>query len=190
MNSLTQTQLALDTSKENLETLISSIKAGKQLLKNKNSLNDTAYSELQKQIETNLKHTVYDTRERNRFSHEKSLTTVSFSPDNKLIASASVDGMVKLWFPNGKLYKTLNKHKSDVNDIVFSRDGKLIATASSDKTINIWSREGELIKTLVDNDKLLSLSFSPDSRLIATASNSHVIKIWQVSDGKILNIFY
>ena len=188
LNSLTQTQLALDTSKENLETLISSIKAGKQLLKNKNSLNDTAYSELQKQIETNLKHTVYDTRERNRFSHEKSLTTVSFSPDNKLIASASVDGMVKLWFPNGKLYKTLNKHKSDVNDIVFSRDGKLIATASSDKTINIWSREGELIKTLVDNDKLLSLSFSPDSRLIATASNSHVIKIWQVSDGKILNI--
>jgi WD40 repeat protein len=184
--SLTQTQLALDTSKENLETLISSIKAGKQLLKNKNLLNDSAYSELQKQIETNLKHTVYDTRERNRFAHEKSVNTVSFSPDNKLIASASSDGVVKLWLPNGKLFKALNKHKSDVNDIVFSRDGKLIATAGSDKTINIWSREGQLIKTLMDNDKLLSLSFSPDSRLIGSASNGHVIKIWQVSDGKLL----
>lgn len=183
LNSLNQTQLALDTSKENLETLITSIKASRQLLNNVGLLDYNVRNQLQKQIETNLKHKIYGTQERNRFSHENIVNIVSFSPDDKIVSGGS-DGKVKLWFLDGKLDKILaQNNKSNVTDIVFSKNGKLIA-ASSSETIQIWSHEGQLKKTFKDKDELLSLSFSPDSQLIATASSNHIIKILRVSDGK------
>ncbi|HBY77136.1 MAG TPA: hypothetical protein DEG47_09075, partial [Cyanobacteria bacterium UBA11148] len=57
--------------------------------------------------------------------HTSLVSSVVFSPDGKILASASFDKTVKLWHLNGELLKTLN-HPNFVSDVRFSPDGKLL----------------------------------------------------------------
>jgi len=66
---------------------------------------------------------------------------VAFSPNGKLIASASFDGTVKLWRYDGKELESLKGHSDGVFGVTFSPDGKLIASASQDRTTILWNLE-------------------------------------------------
>ncbi len=113
--------------------------------------------------------------------HEGAVTSVTFSPNGKTIASASADKTVKLWNIEGKLLHTLEGHKEGVNSVVFSPDGKTIASASDDKTIKLWSVEGQLLQTLTGHeDRVRSIAFSPDSKMIASVSYDKTVKLWNL----------
>ena len=68
-----------------------------------------------------------------------------FSPDNQLLASASLDGTVKLWdVKTGVELRTLKGRRHWVTSISFSPDGSTLASAGSDSTIKLWHLELEL----------------------------------------------
>ena len=67
------------------------------------------------------------------------VTSVSFSPDGKLLASASADNTVKLWQLDGTLLRTLRGHSDAVTSVSFSPDGKLLASTSRDSTVKLWA---------------------------------------------------
>jgi WD40 repeat protein len=64
---------------------------------------------------------------------------VSWSPDGRLLATASSDRTAKIWdAATGRLEHTVTGHRGIVYAVAFSPDGRLLATASGDRTVRIW----------------------------------------------------
>ena len=71
--------------------------------------------------------------------HTDDLYSAAFSPDGKLILTASADGTARLWdTATGAQKAILKGHTALVLSAVFSPDGKLILTASTDGTARLW----------------------------------------------------
>src|SRR5262249_50818783 len=64
-----------------------------------------------------------------------SIYGVAWSPDGKMLASASWDGSVGLWDRTGRNIRFLRGHTGAVWDVAFSRDGRTLASSGDDGTI-------------------------------------------------------
>lgn len=120
--------------------------------------------------------------------HENTISQIKYSPDGKLIASASWDKIIKLWdAKTGDLIDTL-RHKDGINSIALSPDGQTLISAGEDKTIKIWNLTNtpKLSKTLKGHtDSIKAVAVSPDGALIASAGYDNTIKLWN-SAGELL----
>ncbi len=67
------------------------------------------------------------------------VTTLSFSPDGRRLASAGFDAKVKIWdTETGQELLTLSGHKSWIWKMHFSPDGNRILSCGRDRTVRIW----------------------------------------------------
>jgi WD40 repeat protein len=110
---------------------------------------------------------------------------VSFSPNGKLLATASQDGTAILWdVATGKALRTFQGHRGGVQDVAFSPDGQRLATASIDRTVMLWDvTTGNRLVTLyghTDGDgytgQVWSVTFSPNGQQLATASADRTVR--------------
>src|SRR5689334_15138630 len=74
---------------------------------------------------------------------------VAFSPDARILASAGVDSVVRLWsVADKKLIATL-RHPIGVTAIVFTPDGKSLVTGAYDGTVRVWNLDSRsLVRSL------------------------------------------
>ncbi|OLS25856.1 MAG: hypothetical protein HeimC3_11300 [Candidatus Heimdallarchaeota archaeon LC_3] len=77
-----------------------------------------------------------DKKKKSSGSHEKSIVKVAWSISD-IIASMDVDGIVKIWTPEGEETKSFNAHKGG-NHIEFSFDGSKLVTSGEDGLVHIW----------------------------------------------------
>ncbi len=117
--------------------------------------------------------------------HRGFINSISFSSDNKLLATGSDDCTAKIHDrSSGECIATLCGHQCTITSVSFSSNNKLLVTGSGDYTAKIWDvGTGRCLITLTgDNNSVTSVSFSPDNTLLAI--NNRTIMIWDVQSGK------
>ncbi|MFN6566298.1 TIR domain-containing protein [Dendronalium sp. ChiSLP03b] len=102
--------------------------------------------------------------------HNGLISRVEWSPDGKILASASFDRTIKLWnLATGQCIHTLEGHNRRVWTIVWSPDSQYIASGSADNTIRVWRTDtGKLIrKHPMHTGVCLCMAWSPDNTIVA-----------------------
>jgi len=142
--------------------------------------------------------------------HTRSVNTVAFSPDGRLLISGAGerfygaeithDAELTLWdWRSGRQLRSFLGLKGSVNSVAFSPDGKLIAVGSGcyhrdehrEGHLSVWDvSTGRLLYDRADSGmNLLSVAFSPDGRLIATGLGAYSsqdpgrLKLWDAKSG-------
>lgn len=122
--------------------------------------------------------------------HAEAILHTCFSPDSRVIATASGDTTVRLWNPETQIPdKTLSGHKNWVLTVVFSPDASQLASASMDGSVRIWdAATGTLIgKPLQGHKKwVTSLAWqpyhlSPTPCRLVSASKDKTLRIWNTT---------
>jgi len=112
--------------------------------------------------------------------HREGISTVAFSPSNRLIASASGDETVKVWdAKTGNELFTLHGHKGAVRAIAFSPDSLRLASAGEDGSIRIWDVDSHRELARVDGRHGIvhGLAFTSNGTLASAGEDGHV-RIW------------
>lgn len=122
--------------------------------------------------------------------HADLVWSVAFSPDGKLLASASLDKSIKLWdVASGLELRTLTGHTSRVTSVAFAPDGGTLASESLDGSVRLWEvKSGRQLRTIAANSDSVTpaLSFSPDGHTLAASSANHTVTLWDLRSGQTL----
>jgi WD40 repeat protein/energy-coupling factor transporter ATP-binding protein EcfA2 len=147
-------------------------------------------SKLQNRVPLPLQNNVRQVSERVRefyYFREDGVSTVTFSPDGKIIAGGGRGGTIWLWKLDGECLQCFKGHSTWIRSVAFSPDGQTIASGSSDGTIRLWSLEGNLLADPFygHSADIVSVVFSPDGQTIASGSSDGTIRLWSL-EGNLL----
>jgi WD40 repeat protein len=115
-------------------------------------------------------------------AHRLSIWTVAFSPDGKWLATASSDGIVKIWnIANHSLERSLT-YDTWLRPLDFSPDGTRLAVGLGNGQIRLWDTTTwqELAALKGHNSFTFHLEFSPDGEQIASAGEDGTIRLWSL----------
>lgn len=124
--------------------------------------------------------------------HQTPVLAVDISTDGRWLASASSDGVIRIWDTTGATTtRVIQAHDSAVYALDIAPDGATLATGGRDSKIRIWNlHTGGRLKELDGHaGTVFSLAYSDDGATLASAGSDTLIKTWDVESCDQLRIF-
>lgn len=111
---------------------------------------------------------------------------VAISPDGTLVATASLDGLVRTWeSKTGKSVKTFHGHVGWARGLTFSEAGDRIWGLGTRASFKVFVPDADTgdRRLPVHSTSIMDVKFSPDGKLVATTSSDHSIRLTRVDSG-------
>ncbi|MCC6623572.1 MAG: WD40 repeat domain-containing protein [Deltaproteobacteria bacterium] len=120
--------------------------------------------------------------------HQGHVSAIRFTADGKLMLTAGMDNLIKLWSVEDDFAeaRSLEAHDKPLNDIALSPDQTLLVSVGADRLVKLWSfPDLEPIETLQGHkNTIAAVQFSPDGKLFATASFDTTVRVWDRETGE------
>ena len=110
----------------------------------------------------------------------KNIMTVTFSPDDRYLASSGWDGQLKVWdVSNWDLLRTIPH--TGYYDIAFSPDGKMLVSTNDGYVSLWWVEDGARIARLTGPTGWIHpVDFSRDGTSLAVGGEDGIVRIWHI----------
>ncbi len=120
-------------------------------------------------------------------AHTNYVSSIAYSPDGKILASAGYDQNVILWdVATGEpIGQPLAEHKNPIIGIAFSKDGKTLASWDTQGTIILWDvAAGKPVGDVLSG---FGVNFSPDGKMFAGSRKNVYIVFWNTDTHEEIN---
>ena len=145
-----------------------------------------------------------------KHTHEASVNAVRFSPNGKLLATASSDKYICIWkynpekFPSSvpefgddpddfieqkevwELVNRLSGHTADIIDIAWSYDSTYLISGSIDNSSIVWNiKKGKMMQRLSDGTGFIQgVAWDPLNQIVVSQSNDRAVRVYRFRKKK------